>query len=260
MYAYDSTKDEWRILTPCPFMRCSLAIINHELTAIGAMSSENHPCTNELLRLSEEGKWNPYLHMPTPRSWSTSVRCSYGVSQLLVVIGGERHIRKALKTVEVLDIANKEWYSACNLPESRYSCSATVFNGYIYALGGWHEREHPIPSVLRISIQNLVQSCLIPTSDSTWQWIKSLPVVESTCTMFCDNPIVFSGTRKDWKADDKIRAYNESTDEWEVLGEMPRNRNAYLCFAAALNNERLIVIDGSIVSFVKSDEVDLYAQ
>lgn len=83
--------------------------------------------------------------------------------------------------------------------------------------------------------------------------------MESTCTVFCDNLIVFGGTRQDWKADDKIRAYNESIDEWEVLGEMPRNCSAYLSFAAALNNERLLVIGGSIVSFVKSDEVDMYA-
>ena len=270
LYAYDSIRDKWSTFTPFPFMRCSLAIINRELTAIGGMISENQPCTNELLQLSEEGKWNIYSSMPTPRSRSTSVTCYYDDIHLLVVIGGERHIRKALKTVEVLDIANKKWYSACDLPESRYSCSATVYNGYIYALGGWHEREHPIPSVLRISIQNLVQSCLIPTTaDSTWQFIKDLPVVESTCTVFCDNLLVFGGTRSDWKVDDKIRVYNESVKEWEILGDMPRN--CYLCFAAALNNERLLVIGGSIASFVKSDsdlyrtqlksdEVDLYTQ
>ena len=259
LYAYDSTNNRWSILTPFPFMRCSLAIINFKLIAIGGMISENEPCTSELLQLSE-GKWDTYSHMLTPRSRSTSVTCHYGVSQLLVILGGERHIRKTLKTVEVLDIANKKWYSACDLPESRYSCSATVYNGYIYALGGWHEREHPTRSVLRISIQNLVQSCLTQTSDSTWQFIKDLPVVESTCTVFCDNLMVFGGTRSDWKADDKIRAYNESIKEWEVLGKMPRNHNTYLCFAAALNNERLLLIGGSIVSFVKSDQVDLYTQ
>lgn len=89
LYAYDSTKDEWQKLPPCPFMRCSLAIINRKLTAIGGMISENQPCTNKLLQLSEDGKWNLYLDMPTPRSRSTSVTCSYGKSQLLVVIGGE---------------------------------------------------------------------------------------------------------------------------------------------------------------------------
>ena len=258
LYAYDSSNDEWRMLSSCPFMRCSLAIINHELVAIGGMINEIMPCTDELLCLSEEGKWNSYSKMPTPRSRSTSITCLYGASQLLVVIGGERHIRKALKTVEVLDIAKKRWYSACDLPESRYSCSATVFNDYIYALGGWHERENPVPSVLRISIQNLVQSCLTLTKNCTWEHIAELPVVESTCTVFCDNLIVFGGTKANWQADDKIRAYNESSNEWEILGEMPRKRNIYLCFAAALSKERLLVIAGSIVAFVKSDEVDLY--
>ena len=260
LYTYESATDKWYPLPSCPYMRCSLAIINNELIAIGGMVSENCPCTDELLYLSETGNWKHYLHMLTARSRSTSITCSYGKSQLLVVIGGERHIRKALKTVEVLDISNKKWYSACDLPESRYSCSATVFNGFIYALGGWLERENPIRSVLRISIHDLVQSCIAPTKSSTWQHIAELPVIESTCTVFCDNLIVFGGTRDDYKADDKIRVYNESTKEWEVLGQMPRGRKEYLCFVAALDNERLLLIGGSIVSFVKSDKVDLYEQ
>ena len=102
-----------------------------------------------------EGKWREkFPAMPTERQVVTSV-CT---GTALIVAGGVGENYKELTTVEVLDIENRQWSTAVDLPESLQCYSATVCGDQLYMLGGAH-RVIPTKSVYTCSLSALLQTC-----------------------------------------------------------------------------------------------------
>ena len=76
----------------------------------------------------------------------------------LIVAGGHGENFKELTTVEVLNIENRQWSTAADLPEPLQYHSATVCGDQLYMLGGAH---HYLltKSVYTCSVSALLQTC-----------------------------------------------------------------------------------------------------
>ena len=107
VFAYDSEKDDWSKLPECPQRNFGLAVINNLLTAVGVFSGD---FTNRLVSFNGS-KWvTIFPPMPTKRYYPAVI----SVQNYLIAAGGWR-VAEALSTVEVMNIATREWYTAASL-------------------------------------------------------------------------------------------------------------------------------------------------
>ena len=258
LFSYNISDNSWLQLLDCPFGRCSLAIINGQLTTIGG-----EPFTNKLMSLTDEYKWTEkFPPMPTKRTHVTAV-CT---GTVLIVIGGIGE-RGALATVEVLNFETSRWSTAVDLPEPLYYCSASVRGDQLYMLGG----DVGDKSVYTCSVSALLQTCtqrslvrtfrralsLSSSSSGVWSEFPDLPVSESTCVTFCGQLLAVGGEDSDSKPTTAVYVYNQATNSWDVISHMITARRA--CFATVLPNNQLMVVGGLTMlndKWIDSDSVE----
>ena len=263
LWTYDISGKGWSQLQVCPYVCCSLAVLNNQLTTIGG----SNLFTNKLMSLTTEGKWTEqFPPMPTKRGFVSAV-CTGAV---LIVAGGMGESYKKLTTVEVLNIENHQWSTAIDLPESLQHHSATVCGDQLYMLGGEH---HFIPtkSAYTCSVSALLQTCtqrsLVGTlkralslSNSSsggtgvWSKLADLPVTSSTCVTFCGQLLAIGGRDSDKKPTTAVYMYNPSTNSWNVISHMTTAR--ITPFAAVLPENQLMVVGGVIDVKAYSDSVE----
>ena len=170
----------------------------------------------------------------------------------LIVAGGEND-RNRLTTVEVLDTDAREWSIASSLQHPFSLATISICGEKLYMLGasdraGWSTRR-----VLSCSIPELLQSCqtqplagklrTAPANKSTiWQYVADAPHYYSSCATLCGQLVTVGGieAHKDTSA---ISGYNETTDSWEAMGDMPTVRHLAL---VAILNGKMIVVGGSV--------------
>ena len=251
-YAFDhQASPQFSQLPDCPLNSCSITIINNQLTTVGGyLLGEGN--FNKLFTFKESGTWTEeFPPMPTKRRWTTAL-CTKTV---LIVTGGAR-TRNVLKTVEVLDIATREWYTAADIPEGLYSVSATLCGDSIYMLGGKTEFYGLSKSVYTCSLRDLIQSCSFPpaeqnsvpaltpstsTEATVWRRLADLPVELSTVISFHGQLLAVGGIR-DTTPSNNIYLYDTITDTWDVISQMSIPRCA--CFVTLFNNRDLVIIGG----------------
>ena len=256
LWTYDIRCKGWLQLPDCLSSFSSLVILTGLPTTIGGFS-----LTNKLMSLTMEGKWREkFPAMPTERQVVTSV-CT---GTALIVAGGVGENYKELTTVEVLDIENRQWSTAVDLPESLQCYSATVCGDQLYMLGGAH---HAIPtkSVYTCSVSTLFQTCTqrssleertsaLSLSNSSsggtgvWSKLADLPVTESACVTFCGHLLAIGGADSGSKSTTAVYMYNPSTDSWNVISHMTIAR--YRPFAAVFPDNQLMVVGGAIVNIM----------
>ena len=260
VYAYNSTDESWFSLPDTITELCSLAVINNLLTTIGGwnvarqLSSRN--VTNQLFSLTGEGisrKWrNVFPSMPTKRSSTAAVTFS---GQALIVVGGVDQKYKELKTVEVMDIATQQWFTAADLPDPLYNTSITICNDHVYLLGGWNAfRSAPTTSVLICLLNDLLYSCQPKSLEETlaqsceesstvWKKIADIEVTLSTCVTLSGRLLAIGGCEsKENPVTSDVRMYQPISNTWEVIGRMNISRRQ--CFAVVLSNNALMVVGG----------------
>ena len=135
IYSYHETQG-WNRLPDCLYESSPLVIIDNVLTAVGGCrngSCTDKLCTYSLTEAGNKRKWTEeFPHMPTKRS-HTSTLCT---GAHLIVAGGKGEREVVLRTVEVLNIENRQWHSAMDLPEPCWCSSMTVLDGYLFVMGG----------------------------------------------------------------------------------------------------------------------------
>ena len=252
LWTYDISGKGWSQLPNIPYSCSSLAILNDQPTAIGGS-----PFTNKLMSLTMERKWTEnFPPMPTVRCLVIAV-CT---GTALIVAGGHGENRKELTTVEVLNIENRQWSTAADLPEPAQFYSATVCGDQLYMLGGARHRICT-ESVYTCSVSALLQTCtqrsLVGTlkralslSNSSsggtgvWSKLANLPVTESTCVTFCGQLLAIGGGDSDGQPTTAVYMYNPSTNSWNVISHMTTARIGP--FAAVLPDNQLMVVGGAI--------------
>ena len=113
--------------------------------------------------------------MPTKR-YRSSVLCT---ETALIVAGGMAMDRLSLKSVEIMNIATKQWSTAADLPLPVTYAPATVCGDQIYILGE--------SRMYACSILTLIQSCksflasLRNRGARVWRKVAAPPVTQTTC-------------------------------------------------------------------------------
>ncbi len=133
-------------------------------------------------------------------------------------------------------------------------------------LGGFDDQTgyQPTRSVLSCSIPELLQSCqtqplawklrTAPTNQSTiWQHVADVPHYVSSCATLCGQLVTVGGW-EDGKNTTAITVYNETTDSWEAMGDMPIARRRTL---VAILNGKMMVVGGRVGHWTVTDVVEI---
>ena len=251
VYSYDSNTREWRRLPATPHKYSTLVVVHHVLTMVGGQISRR--ATDSLLSLMGEGrdiKWLPNLPaMPTKR-YKTAAICS---GRSLIVAGGYDG-RNKLATVEVLDTDTQQWSIASSLTRPFCEATISICGERLYMLGSIDQTGYlamGTRSVLSCSVPELLQSCqpqpldgklrTAPANQSTiWRRVADAPHYWSSCATLCGQLVAVGGYGA-LKITSAITGYNETTDSWEAMGNMPTARCRAL---VAILNGKMMVVGG----------------
>ena len=231
----------------CSYKNSCLVIVQGMLTTVGGRS-HGRP-TNAFLSLTGEGgdsKWSPlFPAMPTKRGTPAAVYdgCS------LIVAGG--YGDNILATVEVLDINTRQWSTASSLLHSYNAATLGICGDRLYMLGGSNQHDWT-RSVLTCSVPELLQSCqtqslaeklqtLTLKKKQVWRHVTGAPHYTSTCSVLCGRLVAVGGFNEAYKETTAISAYNEKTDSWETMANMPTARHQVL---VANVSGKMMVIGG----------------
>ena len=264
VHSYNIDTREWRQLPDTPHTRSTLVVVQHMLTMVGGKLISGE-ATNSLLSLMGEGyegdkQWLPNLPaMPTKRCW-TAVVCS---GHSLIVAGGKVY-DKRLSTVEVLDTDTRQWSIASSLTHSFSLATISICGERLYMLGGGNQTGSGTHSVLSCSIPELLQSCqpqplagklqTAPANQSTiWRRVADAPHYYSSCATHCGRLVAVGGYDDD-KSTSAITGYNETTDSWEAMGDMP---NARCHVLVAILNGKMMVVGGWVEWGTETDIVGI---
>ena len=250
MFAYDSEKDDWSELPECPQRDFGLAVINNLLTAVGGTSGLFSSVTNCLISFSGS-KWvTVFPPMPTKRRNLAVI----SAQNYLIAAGGLGEGR-VLSTVEVMNIATQEWYTAASLPEPAYHMSATVCGGCLYLLGGKYMNiyhnflgGYPTHEVFTCTLDSLLHSCHPPSQTPShtneagvWQRIADVPTQYSTCTTLNGRVLAVGGRDSHYTLTADVYMYNADSDSWPLVGRMSTARE--LCLVVGLR-DYIIAVGG----------------
>ena len=256
VHSYNSDAREWHRLPDAPPTRSTLVVVHHILTMVGGLISDR--ATDSLLSLMGEGrgkKWLPHLPaMPTKRYFTAAV-CS---GHSLIVAGGEDG-RNEQATVEVLDMDARQWSIASSLTRPLTRATISICGERLYMLGGY-QTGLPTYSVLSCSIPELLQSCQTqhPTlwrrvaqklKSTIWRQVADAPHYYSSCATLCGQLVAVGGL--DTSA---ISVYNETTEFWEAMGNMPTARRWAL---VAILNGKMMVVGGEVRGWTATDVVEI---
>ena len=237
-----------------PDSRCeffSLAVIAGLLTCVGGWGGEHSggSRTNTLQSLTGGCKrqWSEvFPPMPTARSDTASVT----TEQALVVAGGYDG-RKVLDTVEVMNIATKQWTTAQHLPHPFGLISETICGDQLYLGGTYIGVGESSKSVLTCSLTDLLQpkslgvrlrTLSLATKPGVWREIKNLPVTQSTLTTLGGHLLAIGGWSDSHSPTADVHRYDNQTDSWHVVSKMKNKRSRPL--SAVLPEDQLLVVGG----------------
>ena len=247
LWTYDINDKCWLQLSKAPYICSGFVILDGLPTTIGGR------VTNKLMSLTVKGKWTEkFPPMPTQRHFVSAV-CTR--TDLIVAGGVGKDNLNVLTTVEVLNIENRLWSTAVDLPEPLQHHSVTVCGDQLYMLGGACDHM-PTKSVYTCSLSALFQTytqrslvgtfkCALSLSNSSsgvWSKLPDLPVMESTCVTFCGQLLAVGGVDSDNKPTTAVYMYNQATNSWNVISHMATARRRP--FAAVLPNNQLMVVGG----------------
>ena len=251
VYSYNFDTKEWSQLPDSPHTDFALVVVQGMLTMVGGRV--RHAPTNSLLSLiGQEGRdknwFRRYPPMPTKRSGSAAI-CS---GHFLIVAGGYG----GQYTVEVLNIGTQQWHIASSLTSSITFGSISICDERLYI------NDLLTCSTFTCSIPELLVSChpLSPAEKTPpakqskiWRRIADLPYKNSSLASLCGQLVAVGGCKHgtDTAA---VAVYDEKTESWETMGEMPTARRYAL---VAIVKEKLIVIGGIILETSSLNVVEM---
>ena len=256
VHTYDSQNDMWGRVTDCSYTHSCLVIVQGVLTTVGGYFGR---FTNALLSLTWEG-WSVLL--PPMITKREDVAAVYNDCSLVVAGGYDG--RNRLATVEVLDTNTRQWSTSSSLLHPYTEATLGICGNRLYMLGGY-DQNGPTHSVLTCSIPELLQSCqtqslagklrtLTLGKKQVWQHATDAPHYFSTCSVFCDRLVAVGGLTEGSNDTTTISDYDERTDTWESMAEMPTAQRWAL---VATVSGKMIVIGGWVRGLTALDTVEI---
>ena len=247
VYAFTTSTSSWSQLPDSPTNSCPSVIVNNRLTLVGGYLGKN--ITNKILSLTGEGscrRWTEELPpMPTKRNGSTAL-CT---GTALIVAGGKGD-RFTLQTVEVMNTETLQWSTAAHLPQPVSCAPGAVCGDCVYILS---LKNHP-KSVYTCPISALIQSCKSRPTADVWNKVAAPLVAWTTCVSILGRLLTIGGRDPNGTPTTTVYMYNPDSDSWNVISLMAKPR--YLCFAAVLPNNQLMVVGGES-DYDTTDSVEL---
>ena len=248
--SYNSTISKWSELPKYPFKHSSLAVVDGQLTAIGGYEDwvNKHAYTNKLLSL--RGSWSEvFPPLPTKRHTTIAV-----TSRKHLIVAGDTtgpDIANNINTVEVLDTTILVWSTVASLPHPYNLASATICGDHLYMLGG-NDDKSKTKSVLTCSLTELLQSSA--SSSSVWHRVADTPAYWSTCAAVNGQLLAVGGCDEGNKSTAAIHKYNQRTNTWDHISDMPTAR--YFCLVAVLPTNKMMVVGGWVADS-NTDKVEI---
>ena len=266
---YDSETGKWAILPECPNTSFSIAAVNGLLTAIGGRQSDN--ATKSLLSLTHQQGWlgrsqQKWTEQFPPMTYYHIVPAVACTSTSLIVAGGWGPDEERAP-VEVMDTETLRWSTAASLPYPWKQATATICGDRLYIAGGF-VKHVKTKSVLTCVVSELLQSTATqhPSSEATptasglqpstdgqrvWQELAELPVYHTALVTLQGRLLAVGGWDSHLNPTSAVHQYNSATNSWNVVSQM--NNKRYLCFAAALPDNTLVVAGSAVPSWSGSD-------
>ena len=247
-----SNNKKWSEFPEYPYQYSSLAVVNGLLTAIGGCEDyfQQHTYTNKLLSL--RGIWSEiFPPMPTKRHDTTVVTSK----DHLIVAGGSTGPSRSnnINTVEVMDTKTLVWSTVASLPHPYNCASAAICGDHLYMLGGYDDKTKT-KSVLTCSLTELLQSSS-SSSSSVWHRVADAPAYFSTCAAVNGQLLAVGGCDEGRKATAAIYKYNQRTNTWDHISDMPTAR--YFCLVAVLPTNEMMVVCGRSIDGRDTDNVEI---
>ena len=219
--AYNTRSCKWHQLPPYTTRCFAMVVINNQLVLVGGNVSTYH--STNLLGMwdTSSRQWTcPYAPMPTARSYPSAVV----YKQWLIVAGGFTHHR--LSTVQILDVASNQWYSAPSTPTPWTHMKSTILGDMWHLMCGYSEDKHDNDMLCSVSLPDLISHTLSSSSGSTphdmWKKISGLGHYWSTPLCMGGALLAVGGRRvKDTKSVSTIQRYLPETKEWVEVGQLP---------------------------------------
>ena len=244
-----SYKKKWSKLPKYPYQYSSLAVVNGQLTAIGGCENvyKRHTYTNKLLSL--RGSWSDvFPPMPTKRRCTTAVTSK----DHLIVAGGATGPDRAniINTVELMDTKTLVWSTVASLPHPYNLASSTISGDLLYMLGGWSDKGMS-KSMLTCSLTELLES----SSSSAWHRVADAPAYFSTCVAVNGQLLAVGGCDENDKSTAAIHKYNQRTNSWDHISDMPTARCR--CLVVVLPTDEIMAVGGWITLGCYHDKVEI---
>ena len=225
VFAYDSEKDDWSKLPECPQTDFGLTVVNNLLTAVGGNGYHLGEGITNCLVSFNGSKWvTVFPPMPTKREWLAVI----SAQNHLIAAGGLGKGWMVLSTVEVMNIATQEWYTAASLPEPVWFISATVCGGRLYLLGGEDKNGNSTHAVFTCTLDSLLHSCHPPSQTpphtneaGVWQHIADVQMTDSAFTTLNGRVLAVGGKDSHGILTADVYMYNADSDSWQLVGHMP---------------------------------------
>lgn len=248
-----SYNKKWSKLPKHPYQHSSLAIINGHLTVIGGCEDllKRHTHTNKLLSLRGESWSDVFPPMPTKRRDTTAATSK----EHLIVAGGTTgpYHGNSVNTVEIMDTKTIIWSTVASLPHPYNFASAAICGDHLYMLGGWDDKENKTKSVLTCSLTELLQSSS-SSSSSVWHIVADAPAYHSSCAAVKGQLLAVGGCNENYKETAAIHKYNQRTNTWEHISDMPTAR--YFCLVAVLPTNEMMAVGGHFGGW-NTDKVEI---
>ena len=248
VYAFTTSTTSWSRLPNSPTHSCPSVIVNNLLTLVGGVHGPTP--TNKLFSLTGKGsgrKWTEeFPPMPTKRNSSTAL-CT---GTALIVAGGRREVRPILQKVEVMNTETLQWSTATPLPQPVLCAPGAVCGDHVYILS-LRDRTKPMYTC---RVGALIQSCRSRPTADVWNKVAAPPVTKTTCVSILGRLLTIGGMDSYDKPTTAVYMYNPDSDSWEVISHITTSR--YLCFAAVLPNNQLMMVGGE-TNRGETDSVEL---
>ena len=270
-------RGQWLKVADYPVRYFSLAVVGSKVTGIGGISDGllKKRCSSQLLSL-EEGRWaRVFPPMPTPRGFTGVVATE---THLVVAGGGSRDLK--LPTVEILDVASRQWTAAPPLPQPFTSVSMAMLGGRVYLAGFFSQLRTNLGTSLLAShsvISCTLTSLLSPRQPSggvavnvggvgseseasegeagvastaevggasidTWKNLMDLPTACSTLVALGNRVVAVGGVLLSGPYSSEVYGFNPDSNSWSVIGRLGVQRS--LPLAAVVPGNRLVVVGG----------------
>jgi serine/threonine protein kinase len=251
-YQILSEEEEWSALPQSPYRDFGLVIVHGLLTTVGGTASDNSK-TSSLFSLTEtdgdDMQWSTVFPQMLKACSHTAALCTENV---LVVAGGFDEDGKRIDTVQLMQISNRQWSLADNLPQPLASLSGALCGDQLYLAGGFTNYSQPFKSVITSSIGDLLppksfgaslrHSLSLEKKVKVWKEVSSLPVARTTLTCLGSHLLALGGQHSPGQSTASVYEYDLSTDSWHAISTMSKERSQ--CLSATLPNGQLIVVGG----------------